>query len=392
MSAGVQGEHARSARSATLVLLPFTAVMFLGYSAVGLPISTLPLEVHGLGYGTAIVGAVMGLGFVVTLLTRQIAGRLADRRGPKIGVLIGLGLASLSGLIYLVSSGLPPASALAVLMVGRVFVGLGDSLFTTALTSWVVTRVGSAHAGRALSWNGIAMYGAMAVGAPVGAVLSGWRGFPAVSCAVILMPLLAMPLAAAMTGFAGVATRRASVLGVVGAIWPTGLGMVLASGGFGTIASFLALHYANHGWSGAGLALTAFGAVYIVSRLFLGGLPDRIGGARVAAAFLVIEAAGLALIAIAGSPVVALAGTGLTGLGYSLVFPSLGVEVVRRVAPEHRSMALGAFLACFDLGLGGAGPVMGVLAAGHGLPVAFATASVACIVSLLLVWTTRVRR
>ena len=392
MSAAVQREQARTARGATLTLLPFTLVMFLGYSAVGIPISTLPLQVHGLGYGTAVVGAVMGLGFVTTLLTRQIAGGLADRRGPKIGVFVGLALASLSGVIYLVSTALAPAPALAVLMVGRVMVGLGDSLFTTALTGWVVARVGSAHAGRALSWNGIAMYGAMAVGAPVGAVLSGWHGFPAVSAAVILMPLLAVPLVAAMVGLPGSGARRASVLGVVGVIWPAGLSMVLASGGFGTIASFLALHYADRGWSGAGLALTAFGGAYIVSRLFLAGLPDRIGGARVAMVFLAVEAAGLVLIATAGSPAMALLGTGLTGLGYSLVFPSLGVEVVRRVAPEHRSMALGAFLACFDLGLGGAGPVMGILAAGQGLPVAFLAASAACVVSLLLVWTTRVQR
>jgi predicted MFS family arabinose efflux permease len=74
-----------------------------------------------------------------------------------------------------------------------------------------------------------------------------------------------------------------------------------------------------------------------------------------------------------------------------MVFPSLGVEAVRRVPPESRGTALGAFLACFDLGLGAAGPVMGVLAAGSGLPAAFFGAAVASLASLALVWVTRVR-
>ena len=52
-----------AARSATRTLLPFAAIMFLGYAAVGLPLSTLPLLVnHGLGYGTAVVGIVIGGG------------------------------------------------------------------------------------------------------------------------------------------------------------------------------------------------------------------------------------------------------------------------------------------------------------------------------------------
>ncbi len=394
MSAGAlpaRPEPAPSARSATITLLPFTLLMFLGYAAVGLPIGTLPLEVHALGYGTATVGAVMGLAPGTTLLARQLAGVLAERRGPKAVVLAGLVVAALSGVAYLLSTGLPPGPALAVLLVGRVVLGLGDSLFTTALTAWVVTRVGPGHAGRALSWNGIAMYGAVAVGAPLGAGLGSLGGFAAVAVAVAVLPLAAGIVCLALPGLPATAARRSSMTHVLGAIWPPGLGIVLASGGFGTIAAFLALHYAERGWSGAGLALSAFGGVYIVSRVLFAGVPDRIGGIRVAIVCLVVESAGLALIAAANSPLAALAGAGLSGLGYSLVFPALGVEVVRRVRAEDLGVALGAFLACFDLGLGAAGPAMGLVAASHGLPAAFLAASAACLVSLVLVWITRVR-
>jgi MFS family permease len=377
------------------VLLPFALIVFLGYLAVGLPLSTLPLQVHGgMGYGTAVVGGVIGLAPLVTLLTRQLAGSLADRRGPKFGVLGGLVITALSGLAYLVAIRLPPGAGLWVLSLGRMLLGLGDSVFTTAISLWAVTRVGPENAGRAMSWVGIAMYGALAVGAPVGAVLGSTvlgslGGFALVSATIMVVPLLAIPVALALTGLPAVTARRASVLGVMRAIWPPGLCMVLASAGFGTIAAFLALRYALLGWSGAGLALTAFGATYIACRIVLAGLPDRVGGVPVAMVCLTIEACGLLLIAAAGSPLVALLGTALTGLGYSMVFPALGVEVVRRVPPESRGVALGAFLACFDLGLGGAGPVMGLIAAGHGLPSAFVGAACAAMLSFALVWLTR---
>ncbi len=377
-------------RSVTLALLPFTIIVFAGYCAVGLPLATLPLQVHqALGYSTTIVGLAIGLAPAATLLTRQFAGRLADRRGPKLGVLLGLLTAAGSGLCYLLASALPPGPALSALMAGRVLLGLGDSLFTTAATAWAIARVGPQHAGRTMAWVGIAMYAALAIGAPAGVALSAWGGFDLIALGVAVMPLAAVPIALRLVDLPGSTRPAASLLAVLRAIWPPGLGMVLASGGFGTIATFLSLRYAALGWPGAGLGLTAFGAVYILSRLFFAGLPDKMGGVLVATVCLVVEAAGLALIAAAGSPVQAGLGAALAGLGYSLVFPALGVEAVRRVPADSRGVALGAFLACFDFGLGAAGPVMGLVATVSSLPGAFAAAAALCIASMLLVRATR---
>jgi len=374
-------------RSLTMMLLPFALIVFLGYSAVGIPLSTLPVHVHAvLGYGTTVVGVLIGLSAVATLLTRQLAGAVSDRYGPKFGVLLGLGITALSGAAYIASLPLPGSWGLAALVIGRLLLGLGDSLFTTGIMAWAVTRVGPQHAGKAMAWIGIAMYGALAVGAPLGAVLGDLGGFATVSAATGLMPLLAMPVAAILLGLPGAERRRGPFLGVVRAIWAQGLGMVLASAGFGTIAAFLALRYAAEDWSGAGLALTGFGAAYILARLLFGSLPDRLGGRRVALVSLAVEAVGLLLIASASRPVAALLGTVITGLGYSMVFPSLGVEAVRRVPAESRGVALGIFLACFDLGLGAAGPAAGLVASGFGLSAAFVAASAAALVSLGVVW------
>lgn len=377
-------------RSFAATLFPFALIVFLGYSAVGIPLATLPVQVHSvLGYGTTTVGIIIGLSAVVTLLTRQLAGQMADRKGPKFAVLLGLCITALTGLAYLASLESSGPSGLALLASGRVVLGLGDSIFTTGVMAWAVTRVGPQHAGKAMAWIGMAMYGALAIGAPVGAALGALGGFAAVALATCAMPLLAIPVAIGLPGLPGAAHRRASFLGVARAIWAPGAGLILASSGFGTIAAFLSLRYAALGWAGSGLALTGFGAAYILARLLFGGLPDRLGGVQVAVVSLSVETVGLILIALAPGPGTALVGTAITGFGYSMVFPSLGVEAVRRVPPESRGVALGAFLACFDLGLGVAGPATGLVASQFGLPAAFVAASVATLASMTLVWTSR---
>jgi predicted MFS family arabinose efflux permease len=166
--------------------------------------------------------------------------------------------------------------------------------------------------------------------------------------------------------------------------------MALASSGVGTLSAFLALSYNAFGWPHAGAALAGFGGAYILVRLLAGGLPDRIGGFKTAIMSLLIEAFGLLTIGAASSPSLALAGAILTGLGYSLIFPSLGVEAMKRVSTENRGLVLGAYLACFDLGIAAAGPFAGAAANAFGLAAVFPAAALA--VALALALTVRSQR
>lgn len=132
------------------------------------------------------------------------------------------------------------------------------------------------------------------------------------------------------------------------------------------------------------LAFTAYAVALILARLLVGHLPDKLGGARVALVCVVLEAAGLALMGLASSIVPAAIGAALTGLGYALVFPGLGVEAVRRTPPESRGITMGAYTACLDLALGLTGPVLGVVAGGVGLGSTFLVGA-ACVLSASLV-------
>lgn len=55
--------------------------------------------------------------------------------------------------------------AIAALLAGRVFLGVGESFTATGATLWGIKTVGAIHTSRVISWNGVATYVAMAVGA-----------------------------------------------------------------------------------------------------------------------------------------------------------------------------------------------------------------------------------
>ncbi len=60
---------------------------------------------------------------------------------------------------------------------------------------------------------------------------------------------------------------------------------------------------------------------------------------------------------------VAIAGVLLAGFGYSLVYPALGAEALRRAPADARGITMGAYAAFLDLSLGISGPLLGIVAA-----------------------------
>lgn len=396
--AAPSSSSAAGVSSVPLRLMPFAAIVFFGFLAIGLPLTALPLHAHGaLGLGAVMVGVVIGLQSVATLLTRRHAGVMSDTRGPKRAVVSGLLIAALAGGAYALSTLVPAGLGLAVLLMGRVALGLGESLLITGALSWAIGRVGPQNAGKVMAWNGIAMYGALALGAPVGGTLltvsvpfvSGVGGFTLVAGATALAPLVGLLVAVSVPPAAPAAGVRMPFTAVMGKILRPGLGLGLSSVGFTMLAAFAPLLFAARGWDGAGLALTAFGAAYIVTRLAAGGLPDRLGGRPVAIGSLVIELVGQLVVATAATPDQAVWGAAITGLGFSLVFPSLGVEAVKRVPPQNRGVALGAYVAFFDLAIALAAPGGGALAGLWGYDAVFLAGAAAAALSMLLIATDR---
>jgi MFS family permease len=157
-----------------------------------------------------------------------------------------------------------------------------------------------------------------------------------------------------------------------------GFGAALSSIGFGAITAFSALLFVAHGWA-AWPAFTTFAAAFILARLFLAHLADRFAAPKVALLTVLVEAAGLALLAVAPSLAAALTGAALTGFGYSLVYPALGVEAVRSVTPQNHGLAMGGYTGFLDVALGFGTPLLGFLAERAGLGSAFVASALSAL-------------
>jgi MFS family permease len=130
--------------------------------------------------------------------------------------------------------------------------------------------------------------------------------------------------------------------------------------------------------------LTLFGTFFVGARLLFANAIRTYGGSRVAVVSLSLECAGLLLLWLAHTPHAALAGAALTGFGFALVFPALGVEAVELVPPASRGAALAAYSVFFDLSLGVMGPLAGYVAGVFGYPSVFLVAAIAAAAAAVL--------
>jgi len=375
--------------------LGIITALFCGYLCVGLPLPVIPLFIHDkLGFGNLVVGLVIGVQFLATVLTRGYAGRLTDHHGGKRSALQGATVCSLGGLLYFLSAmrGLSPVTSLAIVVLGRVAAGFGESQFVTGCVSWSIASVGPQRAGMSMSWTGIAMFAALAVGAPIGMVLYRSYGLQAAMVACIVAPLIAAAVAYFEVPYATPAGERLPFYRVIGQIWREGLGLMLQGVGLAGLTAFASLYFGARSWGHAGLVMTAFGIGFIFVRVVLGSLPDRKSGYKVAFWSLIVEAIGQAMIWGAPDEMFALAGSLVTGLGCALVFPALGVEALKRVLPSNRGSAMGAFVAFLDIAYGVSGPIAGAIASQFGYAAVYFFGGACALFGAMLVVTTRSRQ
>ena len=357
-------------------ILPTVSLTFVCYLTIGIPLAILPMHVHlQLGYGTLLAGLVISTQYVATVLSRPRVGRMVDVLGPKRIAVLGLFACAASGALTFAAAFFNSFAlvCLALLLLGRLLLGIGESMVGTGAIMWGIGRAGSQHIAKVISWSGIATFSALAAGAPLGVLLQLHWGFASAGLAVLGISLAAVALAFRLPRIPVSPSKHLPFAHIFWRVAPFGAVLALGGIGFGVLATFISLYFAKLHWSGAALTLTLYGACFVFTRMLFAGLITRVGGFPVALVSLFVEVFGLLLLGFARVPSAAFAAAALIGVGFSLVFPSLAVEAVRPIPIENRGTALGAYNAFIDLSLFLTGPIAGIIISYAGYNAVFLT-------------------
>jgi MFS family permease len=365
---------------------PIMAAVFISFMVIGMALPVLPLQVHNvLGFGTFVVGSVAGCQFVASLISRLWAGRLTDTRGAKYAVKLGFSTSIAGGLFYTISLFFVKTPILSVLslIIGRTLLGGAESLVITGGILWALQLVEGGRSAKVIAWVGMSMFAALASGAPVGSfVFEIWK-FDGIAIATILMSLASLLMIQRVRSpTPHVHSEQTNIPTVFKTVLLPGVGFALSGLTFGTITTFLTLFFFINHWDNGALAFALFAIMLILTRISCGHLPDRFGGARVVIYCLIIQSVGLVLIGTAHSSGFAMLGAAVSGAGFSLVFPGLGIEAIKRAPRESRGLAMGVYNAFLDMTLGFGSPALGFLAGRYGLNSVFLASAIAAVLAL----------
>ncbi len=378
-----------ASRSGVRHLLGFVYFTFVCYLSIGLPLAILPEYVSlRMGYSAVLAGLVISSQYIATFLSRPWAGRISDHKGAKISVLWGMAACTFSGVLLLGAAALhrdPAWLSLASLIASRLVMGVAESLGSTGATLWGITSAGQEHTAKVIAYNGVATYGALALAAPLGVVMEQQLGLASLGLITVVLGAVSFLMASRKAPVPVVHGEHLPFRDVLGRVTPHGMGLALGGVGYSVLATFVTLFYASRHWSGAALCLTAFGIAFIVARLTFIRTISHYGGFPVGITCLIVESLGVLLLWRSASPWMAFGGAALTGCGFSLVFPALGVEAVKRVPERSRGTALSVYTVFADVSFFLVGPIAGTVIAAFGYSSVFLFALVCVVASLGIV-------
>ena len=330
-------------REFSLLFWCVVGATFLGFLGIGTVLPGLPLHVrYDLGGSDETVGYVIGVFSFVALGARFLSGPMADTKGRKVTFLTGLGSCAAAGAIYLLPLGLAGA------YLARVLQGFGEACLYTGAATWAVEIAGVHRSSQALGYISSGIWG----GISAGPVLGNWVG--SFQHAAMIQTLLAgigfLLLTRVPENFKPHPVKGPNAWLNPRMLVP-GFTIGLVNVHYPVMTGFLILHLQKHGNSGRA-AFTAYAAVILLSRFFLGSLPDRVHP-RITYYFGVSAmAAGLLVLASGPPPLVAIVAAGVLGLGFSFPWSSIASTLLRRT-PENERGSLVSYLGGFyDLFVG----------------------------------------
>lgn len=338
---------------------------FLGFLGFGSVLPALAPHVRlDLGASDRTVGFVIGTFSIVALCSRPFAGRLVDRKGRKSAFLAGLASCTLAGLTYLLPWGV------GAMYLGRALQGIGEACLYTGAAAWAVELAGVHRSARALGYVSSGIWGGIAAGPLVGQLLGSFNHAAQFQVAAALA-------SAALLTRVTEDYRPAHHHGRRGwfkkSLVTSGLTVGFVNVYYPVVTGFLILYLAQRSNAGP-VAFSVYAGFVLMSRFFLGGLPDRVHPRVTFYTGLVFMTIGLAIIAAGPTWIWAVIAAALLGFGYSFPWASVASIVLRRAHESERGSSVSVLSAFYDVFVGASSFASGLLANSFGYRSAFVMA------------------
>lgn len=347
---------------------------------------TLPLFIETLGATGSQIGMVMASFAVGLLVARPWLARLADERGRKLVLLIGINAIAIAPVLYLLATFLPPLTwqislgdrtitlngILMLLMLFRAFHGLSIAAFVVAYSALIVDISPPANRGELIGYMSLVNPIGMALGPALGGFLLEWSSFPVAFIAMGILGLLgALCVTQVKETYTPIAPppldsaprpRFWSLLGAPRIRTPAII-LLLVGLAFGTLSTFVPLFVRETGLSlNVGLIYTASAIASFAIRLLVGRASDRHGRGRFISLSLLLYTLSMLTFWQANSaPMFLLAGLIQGGAAGTLI-PMIAALMGDRSGANERGKVFGLVMVGFDVGIALAGPMFGTFA------------------------------
>ncbi len=368
----------REGRLFTREFATLSAAVLVFFVAGGILLPVTPLYTQEVLLGDRIaVGIVIGAFAVASLVMRPFAGRLTDRRGRRVALLLGAAISIVATVGHLF------ASSIEILILMRLVLGAGEALFFVAGIAAATDLAPSHRRGEAISLVSLSLYLGIAIGPILGEwILDGW-GYAAVWVVTAALYIVSVGLSLVIRetlrpdeDAEGVpAVPRKHPL-----IHPRGIepGLLALCGvwGMGPFFAFIPLLADDLGLGSSGPYFGVFAIVVVALRLVGARLPDRIGAARLSGTAFIATAIGLLVSGLAVARIVPVSeglylGTILFGAGVAFTLPAILAMAVVGIRPDERGAVVGTAGLFVDAAFGLSPAVLGFVATLTDYPATF---------------------
>jgi len=364
-------------------LLSLAVLVFFVAGGILLPVTPLYTQDVLLGDRIA-VGIVIGAFAVASLLMRPFSGRLSDKRGRRIALLLGAAISVGAAIGHLAATTLP------ILILMRVALGAGEALFFVAGLAAATDLAPANRRGEAISLVSLSLYLGIAIGPLLGELLLDASGFAAVwivtaglyAASVALSWIVPETLPRATDDEArdpSAPPRKHPLIHPRGVV--PGLLALCGVWGMGPFFAFVPLLVDDLGLGSSAPFLGVFAIVVVVLRFLGARLPDRLGAASLTGTALVATAVGLLISGLAVARVIPvgeglMVGTIVFAGGVAFTMPAILAMAVVGVAPDERGSVVGTAGLFVDAAFGLSPAVLGLVATVTDYPATFLLSAV----------------